>query len=582
MPAAAATPDEDGGAPAEGQGVEALRALHRARRRNRLAAVDRFEALYNVYLAGLLGSLTVVGLSNLAGDRQVDAGELRAVGQHGPAVVGMVAAVAVAVGIRSGGRGGPLALPPADVRHVLLAPVDRTVALRTPALRQLRYGLFAGSAVGAVVGVNTSHRLPRPALAWVATGAAVGAVVAAAALGMALVVSGRRTGRALSGLAALTVLAWSGLDLWRGSTTSPLSFLGGLALAPLRLRGVDLLGLVPLLAVPLGLLAVGGTSLEAAEDRGRLVGQLRFAATLGDVRTVLVLRRQLAQEQPRGRPWVRVGGRLARAGGRPAAGVTGATGPGGTAAPVPKPPLRLAVRRSLQNLSRWPAGRLVRLVVLAGAAGLLAAGAWAGTTLLVVPAGLCAYVAALDAIEPLAQQLDHPDREEATPRAAGALRVLLLVVPMAALSLLGLVGILAAVAVGAPVATAFAVGLPAAIATGVLACCGAAVSTMKGPDLPEDAAMLTPEIAGTKAIFRMGFPPLCAILGLVPVLAGQAAARRGLPPGPVAVQLLLPLLGLLGALTLAWVRFREELKAFLAEAGAAGGLSGRKPPAPDG
>ena len=583
MPASTATPDEDGGGPAaEGHGVEALRALQRARRRNRLAAVDRFDALYQVYLAGLLGSLGVVGLSNLAGDRPVGAGELRAVVQHGPAAVGLAAALAVAVGIRSGGRGGPLALPPADVRHVLLSPVDRTAALRSPALRQLRYGLFAGAAVGAMVGVNVSHRLPRPALAWVGSGAMVGAIAAAAALGAALVVSGLRLGRSLSGLAALGVLAWSGFDLWRGTATSPLTFLGGLGLAPLRLRAVDSLGLVPLLAVPLGLLAVGGTALEAAEHRGRLVGQLRFAATLGDVRTVLVLRRQLAQEQPRSRPWVRIGSRVPSSSSAPAGGATGAAGPGRTAPPPLKPPLRPALRRSLQNLSRWPAGRLLRLVALAGTAGGLSAGAWAGTKLLVVPAGLCAYVAALDAIEPLAQQMDHPDREEAVPRPPGAVRVLLLVVPMLALSLLGLVGIVAAVAVGAPAATAFAVGIPAALATGVLACCGAAVSTMKGPDLPEDAAMLTPEIAGTKAIFRMGFPPLCAILGLVPVLVGQAAAERGVPPGAAAVQVLVPLLGLLGGLTLAWVRFRDELKAFLAEAGAAGRSGGAKPAPPAG
>ncbi|MEJ7764811.1 MAG: hypothetical protein WKF86_04900, partial [Acidimicrobiales bacterium] len=430
---------------------------------------------------------------------------------------------------------------------------------------------------------NASHRMPRPALHWVATGARVGAVTAASALGVALVASGRRVGRTLAGLLAIAVVAWSGFDLWRGTTTSPLSFLGGLALSPVRFRSIDLLGLLPMLVIPFGLLGVGGTSLEAAEDRGRLVGQLRFAATLGDVRTVLVLRRQLAQERPRSRPWVRVGGRLGQLpgqpGGRPTGSATGATGAGATAAPAAKPPARLAIRRSLQNLSRWPAGRLLRMVVLAGAAGVLCAGAWAGTTLLIVPAGLCAYIAALDAIEPLAQQLDHPDREESIPRAGGALRVLLLLVPMAALSLLGLVGILAAVAVGAPLETAFAVGIPAALATGVLACCGAAVSTMKGPDLPDNAAMLTPEIAGTKAIFRMGFPPLCAVLGMVPVLVGQAAAGRGVPPGGPAVQVLVPLIGLLGGLTLAWVRFREELRAFMAEAGAAGGMGGGSKPA---
>ena len=567
MPAAAEPVPEDG----HHTGIEALRALQRARRSNRLANVDRFEALYNVYLAGLLGSLAVVGTSNLAGDRHLDPGELDAALAHGPATVGLLAAIAVAVGIRSGGRGGPLALPAAEVRHVLLAPVDRTVVLRGPALRQLRYGAFAGAVTGAVVGVNASHRMPRPALAWVGTGAAVGTLIVAVALGAALTVSGRRLGRTVSGLLALAVLAWSGLDLWRGTTTSPLTLLGGLGLAPLRFRTVDLLGVLPVLLVPLGLAGVGGTSLEAAEERGRLVGQLRFAATLGDVRTVLVLRRQLSQERPRSRPWVRVGGAVPAGAGRPRpAAATGATGPGGSRLPSQRPPARLAMRRSLQSLSRWPAGRLGRQVVLAAAAGLLGAGAWAGTKALIVPAGLCAYLAALDAIEPLAQQLDHPDREESTPRPIGSVRVLLLIVPMVALTLLGLIGILAAIAAGAPVGTAFAVGLPTAVATGVLACAGAAVSTIKGPDLPEDAAMLTPEIAGTKAIFRMGYPPLCGVLGMVPVLFGQAAAQRGVAPGGPAAQIVLPLVGVIGGLTLAWVRFRDELKAFLAEASAAG------------
>jgi hypothetical protein len=239
----------------------------------------------------------------------------------------------------------------------------------------------------------------------------------------------------------------------------------------------------------------------------------------------------------------------------------------------------LAVRRSLQSLSRWPAGRLGRQLVLAAAAGLLCRAAWAGTRTLIVPAGLCAYLAALDAIEPLAQQLDHPDREESTPRPVGAIRLLLLIVPMVALTLLGVVGILAAVAAGAPAGTAFAVGVPAAIATGVLACAGAAVATIKGPDLPEDAAMLTPEIAGTKAIFRMGYPPLCGVLGMVPVLVGQAAAKRGVAPGGPAAQILVPLVGVVGALTLAWVRFRQELKEFLAEATRTGAAA-RKQPGP--
>jgi hypothetical protein len=91
--------------------------------------------------------------------------------------------------------------------------------------------------------------------------------------------------------------------------------------------------------------------------------------------------------------------------------------------------------------------------------------------------------------------------------------------------------------------------------------------------------MLTPEIAGTQAIFRLGFPPLCGVLGMVPVLTGHAAAAKGLPPGGPALQVVLPLVGVIGGLTLAWVRFRVEIQEFLAEAGRASGGGGAKPSA---
>ena len=54
--------------------------------------------------------------------------------------------------LRLAGRGGPLALERPDVRHVLLSPVDRGVALRGPAWRQLRFLVGVGAAVGAVTG----------------------------------------------------------------------------------------------------------------------------------------------------------------------------------------------------------------------------------------------------------------------------------------------------------------------------------------------------------------------------------------------------------------------------------------------
>ncbi len=93
--------------------------------------------------------------------------------------------------------------------------------------------------------------------------------------------------------------------------------------------------------VAVGLTGVAGVSLEEAERRTSLVGQLRFAVTLQDLRTVLVLRRQLALDLPRSRPWVP----LLRAAGQ----------------------ARFPVwQRGWRGVLRWPAARLVRLAAAAG------------------------------------------------------------------------------------------------------------------------------------------------------------------------------------------------------------------------
>lgn len=548
----------------------ALADLRRARRRRRLAGVDRFESLYRAYLAGFLGSMAVVLLSNLAGDRQVTARELQLVIRHGPSAVGLLLALCVAVGLRSGGRGGPIALAAADVRHVLLAPVDRALALRGPALRQLRTGAFGGAVAGAIVGVNASHRLPHPSLVWIAAGAAVGLATALAAFGAALLAGGARLGRRVSGLLALLVLSWPALDLVLQTKSSPFTMLGGLALAPVRFHPLDLVGLVVVLLVPVGLSAVGGTSLEQAEDRSRLVGQMRFGATLGDVRTVLVLRRQLAQEHPRRRPWVRVARpRIPTTGwasAAPGAGATGAGPPGSAPTPGLRAPLGISVRRSAWALARWPLGRLARQVVLAVAAGAAACGVWKGTKALVVVVGLCAYLAALDAIEPMAQQVDHPDRTDSVPRVAGQLRVHLLVVPMFLMFVLGLVAVAAAIAIGAPPDTAFAVGIPTAAAVAVLSCCGAAVATLNGPDFGGGSALLGAEVQGAKELFLFGFPVACCVAGTVPLLSARSAASLGLEPGGAALQTAGPVVVALGGLVLGWVRFREDVRRFFAEA----------------
>ncbi|MDQ6838056.1 MAG: hypothetical protein M3137_06900, partial [Actinomycetota bacterium] len=115
----------------------ALVDLRRARRRRRTEDFDPFDALYKVYITAVLLGVAVWLLSGVTGDTRVDHATVARVAGHGPQIVGAVIGVCLAIGLRSGGRGGPLVIEAADVRHVLLSPVDRTVALRPVAIRQL-------------------------------------------------------------------------------------------------------------------------------------------------------------------------------------------------------------------------------------------------------------------------------------------------------------------------------------------------------------------------------------------------------------------------------------------------------------
>ena len=114
-------------------------------------------------------------------------------------------------------------------------------------------------------------------------------------------------------------------------------------------------------------------------------------------------------------------------------------------------------RRDWEGVLRFPAARLVRLVLLAAAAGLCVRATWAGATPLVIVAALALFVAATDAFEPLAQQVDQSDLSSALPIDTGDL----LVRHLASGSLVMLVVTLIAAAVGVlvdPSSTAFALG----------------------------------------------------------------------------------------------------------------------------
>lgn len=521
------------------RGPGPLYELERARRRRRFADLDVFDAFYSAYLTGVGVLVAVVVGTTFVSDEPVTAATAGRVAVDGPAALGLALALAVVVGLRSGGRGGPLALEAPVVQHVLLAPVERRVALRRPAVKQVRFVAAAGAATGAVGGLLAARRLPGALVGFVVAGGAAGALTAAAAIGAALVVSGRRLPMLVADALAVVVVAVSVVDLVTGWRVSPLSQLGVLALLPLDvadpgtggfLVGVLLAavgGAVAVAVVVAGIAGVGGTSLEAAERRAGLVGQLRFAVTLQDLRSVVLLRRQLAQERSRRHPWIRLG--------RP----------------------RLAGRfpvfwRDVQGLARFPAVRLVRMGSLGAIAGLAMRGVWSGTTPLLAVAALALFVAALDAVEPLSQDADRPDRWASFPHADGAILLRHLPGAVLAMALVGGVAIAAAELAGPG---AIAVELGAVVLPGVAlaAVLGAAGSVVMGP--PDTMLRVQlPEAAGTSMVFRAVWPPGLVAIALVPVVVARSATDVAPLAAAVNVEIFV---AILLAAVAAWLSTRK-------------------------
>ncbi len=329
----------------------ALYDLRRTRKRRRLGDIEWFDSAYRVYLAALFGGGGVLWVSSAIGSDQVSTATARSIAAHGPAWLGVVAAVAVMIGARSGAQGGPLALEAADVSMVMLAPVERGVALRRPAVQRLRSALGLGVLAGAVAGQLAGRRLPGSAPAWAAGGALFGLTVGLAWFGAALVAHAIRAKLAVTTTVGLAMLGWQ-VAAAAYDVPGPYTVVGSLGLWGWRQHPVDLVAVVVAAGLTIaGLAGVGRTSLEALARRSSLVAQLRFAVTMQDLRTVVLLRRQLNQEHSRTRPWVRF-----RRSGR--------------GDPV--------IRRGLRGLARTPLTRFVRIAAIAAVLGAAVAGAGRG------------------------------------------------------------------------------------------------------------------------------------------------------------------------------------------------------------
>lgn len=459
-------------------GVGVLADLSRARRRHFVEKTDLINALYKAYMVGaalLVGGSILVGLAQSA---PLGSRAQQSLVSSGPRYIGMALALAIFFGLRSGARGGPLALQGADIRMVLLSAVPRARFLRSRAVSQFRSAAISALLVGGLLGGVAHRALGGNLDRLVAEGALMALSLVLATLGSGYIGSGLRLNKWIAFVVGALFVLWSGSDLLRNTSIFPGTWLGqpifhqsGFVQASLVFAAIISIFIVGLYFVP-------GLSLEMIERRARLVGTLRFAATTRDIRTVILLRRQLAGERVRG-------GRSLIDGVDFGSGVTA-----------------VLAKRSLESLFRWPIERFIRFVVLALVAGISARLMWSGSFLPLGVATVALFIAATDLLEPLSQLADRPEAIAGIGVARSNVESRLLLVPF--------LGMLVFVAIGT-VATIFFsnfklalhLALIGAIPLAAASTTGAAIAILRKQSLGTSASLMPEVVAITGVVYEL-------------------------------------------------------------------------------
>ena len=503
--------------------------LRRTRRARRLGELEWFEVAYHVYLVALVGGGAVLWASSLVEDLEVTPAQLADVIRLGPSVLGLFAAAAAGLGLRSGSDGGPVALEAGDVMYLLRAPIPRRTVLTRPVVQRLRATAFGAAVVGGIAGLLAADRMPGSPTAWTASGALAGAAAGALFVALAVVIHALRIPRAVSTVLAVVLVGAQVAAVAGWLPAGPFDTLGDIALWGFHQEPADLVGLAVVALLVLAAIALADRlRAEALVRRAGLVSQLKFAVTMQDLRTVVLLRRQLRGEHARATPWVRFGG---SAGG----------------------PTRATIRRGCRGLLRYPSARLVRMAGLAVAAGAAGVAVTDGTTPLVLGIGLALHLLGLDAVEPLSQEIDHPDLTDGVPLARGWLHVRHLAAPAVGLIPFALIAAAVVAAIDPDqAAAAFALAVPVTWA-GVA---GAVVSVVRdAPDplaAPTASNIVPPEVAGFTSTIRLLWPLAISVVGVVPVaLAVEFPSTESVVRGAVASLLLVLAVAF-------WVRRRDE------------------------
>ncbi len=549
--------------PGHGAAKATLRELRRTRQRRRLGDTDWYDIAYRVYLFALVGLVSVVWLSDaidgVIGDT-VDTDDLLT---RGPALLGLGLAVSFALGLRSGADGGPISIEVADIRHVLLAPIDRRSVMLRPVGQRLRAAAFALGLAGAVLGQLIATEVEGSRAAWAAACGAYGAVVGSTFVSTAVIAHAIRLPRWVASLLAALVVAWQAAvawGVWNDSSeglarVGPGNLAGRLALWGISQRGIDVVVIAVAIAMAALALWLGGRlRIEPLARRGELVSQLRFAATVQDLRTVVQLRRQLRSEVLRTREWGR-----RRAPRRPVPRRVHRAAPAAGGPSRPQPPI--VWRRGSRSLRRLPLARLTRIALLAGVAGVGGALTYRSSPLfgLVMLAGL--FLLGLESLEPLSQEVDRPDLTDGIAIERGWIYLHHLVAPAALLAIAAIIGAavagiaepsiwVGALLVAIPCAWAGATG--AVVVTVLDAPTPTTATTLLGTPRDAESSLVPPEFAGFSTVLKAMLPVVISAVGTVPVYV----ARFSDDPADVGRSVVG--LALFVALVALWVRRRDR------------------------
>lgn len=557
--------------------------LRKTRQRRRLGDTDWYDIAYRVYLFALVGLTVVVIISDaidgLIGDG-VDTSDLL---ERGPSIIGLLVVAAFALGLRSGADGGPIAIELADIRYVLSAPISRRAVMLRPVAQRLRAASFALGLSGAVLGQLIATEVEGSRAAWAAACGAFGAIVGVTFVATAVIAHTMRTPRWLATTLATIALAWQGAvawGIWNGEATglarvAPGNLAGRLALWGISQRWIDVVAIVVAVAMAAAALALGGRlRVEALARRGELVSQLRFAATVQDLRTVVQLRRQLRSEVLRTRPW---GQRRLPA--RPAvsASVRGrastSTGVDGSTA---SPSATVVWRRDSRSLRRLPASRFIRIGLLAAIGGVGAALTITSSPLFALLLLGALFFAGLESLEPLSQEIDRPDITDGFPIERGWIYANHLVASSVLLVVVGLIGAAAAVLVDPDLGPmAFAVAIPMVwagaigpvVVTVLDAPTAPSPTTLMGTPRDAETTMVPPEFAGFSTAIRTLLPVVLSAVATIPVFVARFdGTAAGVGRSVVG-------LALFTAVGVVWVRRRDpwgaKVRAFFEEGRAA-------------